>query len=145
MAKKINVEAIYDFLIWGINSNAEDYRLCWYLNHYLDWKLKRVDDIEFPNKKTKEFLHFNAYQYKNEIDFYTLELIQNKKNGNILIPELKDIDFLFLLNGEVTYFEMDEFTNLLSKIPGVQSAIQIDVNTLKSKHNLLFRHLNEQY
>ena len=74
-----------------------------------------------------------------------MELIQNKNAGNILIPELKNFDFLFLLNGEEEYFEEKEFTDLLAKIPGVQSAIQMDVNTLKSKHNLLIRHFNEQY
>lgn len=57
--------------------------------------------------------------YKNDADFYTLELIQNKNSGNILIPELKNFDFLFLLHGEDEYFEKEAFSNLLTKIPGV--------------------------
>ena len=145
MAKKQFIDVAFDFQIWGINSNMEDYRLCLHLNQYLKWNLKRVHDIEFYSPQIKGFKHFNAYKYKNEADFYTLELIQNKNAGNILIPELKNFDFLFLLNGEEEYFEEKEFTDLLAKIPGVQSAIQMDVNTLKSKHNLLIRHFNEQY
>ncbi len=145
MAKKLNTANFFDFQIWGINSNMENYRLCWFLNQYLGWDLKRVNDIEYNNKKSKTFSTFNNYRYVNEIDFYTLELIQNKKFGNTLIPELKNIDFLFLLNGEDEYFDMEEFTALLEKIPGVQSAIQLNIDTLKSKQNLLLRHFNELY
>jgi hypothetical protein len=144
MAKRQFIDAAFDFTIWGINSNMEDYRICLFLNQYLNWNLKRVHDIEFYSPQIKAAKHFNAFKYKNEVDFYTLELIQNKNSGNILIPELKNIDFLFLLNGEADYFEKDEFISTLSNINGIQSVIPIEVNSLKSKHNLLIRHFNEQ-
>ena len=144
MAKKQFIDVAFDFTIWGINSSMEDYRLCLHLNQYLKWNFKRVHDIEFYSPQIKSNKHFNAYKFKNEVDFYTLEFIQNKNSGNILIPELKNIDFLFLLNGEDDYFDREEFTNLLMKTPGVQSVMSIEVNSLKSKHNLLIRHFNEQ-
>lgn len=143
MAKRLFIDVEFDFSIWGINSSVEDYRLCLYLNQSLNWNLKRVHDIEFYSSQIKGFKHFNAYMYHNDADFYTLELIQNKNSGNILIPELKNIDFLFLLHGEDEYFEKEAFSTLLSKIQGVQSVIQLNINTLKSKHNLLIRHFNE--
>jgi hypothetical protein len=143
MAKRQFIDVEFDFSIWGINSSVEDYRLCLYLNQSLKWNLKRVHDVEFYSSQIKGFKHFNAYMYKNDADFYTLELIQNKNSGNILIPELKNFDFLFLLHGEDEYFEKEAFSNLLTKIPGVQSAIQLNIESLKSKHNLLIRHFNE--
>ncbi|MCB0509046.1 MAG: IPExxxVDY family protein [Chitinophagales bacterium] len=143
MATKFSIEVELDFQIWGINSNMEDYRLCWHLNHYLGWQLKRVNDVELKHRATKELWRFNAYKYNNELDMYMLELIQNKKIGNVLIPELKNIDFLFLLSGEEEYFGEKEFTDLLTKIPGVQSTIRLELNSLKSRHNLLYRHFNE--
>jgi hypothetical protein len=143
MAKRQFIDVEFDFSIWGINSSVEDYRLCLYLNQSLKWNLKRVHDVEFYSSQIKGFKHFNAYMYKNDADFYTLELIQNKNSGNILIPELKNFDFLFLLHGEDEYFEKEAFSDLLSRIPGVQSAIQLNIESLKSKHNLLIRHFNE--
>lgn len=143
MAKRQLIELEFDFIIWGINSSIEDYRLCLQLNQCLRWKLKREQEIEFYSPQIKGFKYFNTYKYKNEIDFYTIELIQNRTNGNILIPELKNIDYLFLLHGEVEYFEPEIFTNLLIKIPGVQSVIELNVDSLKSKHNLLIKHFNE--
>src|SRR3954468_5407846 len=143
MGKKQIIDIEYDFSIWGINSGMEDYRLCLHLNQDLHWNFKRVSDLEFYSPQIKGFKHFNVYKFKNEPAFYTLELIQNKNAGNILIPELKNFDFLFLLHGEEDYYERDAFTDLLTKTPGVQSAIQIEVHALKSKHNLLIRHLND--
>ncbi len=104
MAKRQFIDVEFDFSIWGINSSVEDYRLCLYLNQSLKWNLKRVHDVEFYSSQIKGFKHFNAYMYKNDADFYTLELIQNKNSGNILIPELKNFDFLFLLHGEDELF-----------------------------------------
>lgn len=144
MAKRQLIEVEFDFLIWGINSSIEDYRLCLQLNQRLRWNFKRVQDIEFYSSQIKGFKHFNTFKYKNEADFYTLELIQNKNSGNILIPELKNIDFLFLLHGESEYFDIEAFTEALGKISGVQSAIRLNIDSLKSKHNLLIKHFNEQ-
>lgn len=143
MAKKQFIDVVFDFSIWGINSGMEEYRLCLNLNQHLSWHLKRVNDIEFYSPQIKAFKHFNAYKYINTQDFYTLELIQNKNGGNILIPELKNFDYLFLLHGEDDYFDREAFSQLLEKIPGIQSVIQLEVNSLKSKHNLLIRHFNE--
>jgi hypothetical protein len=143
MAKRGFIDVQFDFSIWGINSNMEDYRLCLQLNNATRWHLKREPDIEFYSPKIKEYKHFNVYKFKNVIDFYTIELIQNKNSGNILIPELKNFDFLFLLHGEDDYFDINEFTQILTQISGVQSCLQIDVNSLKSRNNLLIRHFNE--
>ena len=78
MAKKTLIDFSFDFNIWGINSGMEDYRLCQFLNHHMKWKMKRTLDIEFYNRSIKKLEHFNTYKYTNEIDLYTVELIQNK-------------------------------------------------------------------
>jgi hypothetical protein len=143
MAKKTLIDFSFDFNIWGINSGIEDYRLCQFLNHHMKWKLKRTMDIEFFNRSIKKLEHFNTYTYTNEIDLYTVELIQNKNFGFTLLPELKNIDFLFLLKGEEDYFNEETFLESLSSTPGVQSVLPIDVLSLKSKHNLLISHFNE--
>ncbi len=143
MAKREFIDAAFDFTIWGINSGIEDYRLCLNLNQYIGCNFKRMNDIEFYSPQIKGYKHFNSFRYKNETDFYTLELIQNKNSGNIFIPELKNFDFLFLFQGEDDYFEKEVFIEKLRKIPGVQSFIELDINSLKSKHNLLIRHIND--
>lgn len=143
MAKKQIIDLYFDFSIWGINAAMEDYRVCWHLNELLHWKLKRISDIEYYSPKLKEYKSFHAFSYNNEMDFYTLEFIQNKKDGQILIPELKNIDYFLLLNGEEDYFDESSFLASFSKVTAIQNIIPIDVQAIKSKQNLLIRHFNE--
>jgi hypothetical protein len=56
---------------------------------------------------------------------------------------MKNFDFLFIFQGEDDYFDTDGFSQLLTKIPGIQSVIPVDVKTLRSRTNLLLRHFNE--
>lgn len=142
-ATKYKIDGIsYDFNIWGINSPMEDYKLCWYLNKLLKWDFKRVEDVIVKSNKDKSLKEFNAYKYNNEIDLFTVEIIQNKKDGNILLPELINFDYIFIFQGEEEYFNKEEITELLREIKGIQSIFELDINNIKSKSNLLFRHLN---
>jgi hypothetical protein len=146
MSKKTKniISAIsYNFNIWGINSALEDYRLCWLLNQMLEWKLIRVEDIAFYNQKEKKYNNFSAYKFINDIDYYTVEIIKNKNNGNVLIPEMKNFDYIFLFQGEQDYFNKDEITLLFKQLKGIQSIFEIDMENIKSKHNLLMRHFND--
>jgi hypothetical protein len=144
LAKRNVIDAIeFNFQVWGINSNMEDYRLCWHFNEKLKWEMKRIKDIRFYSPKIKDHMHFNAYKYQQKIDRYTVELLQNKNGGNYLIPEMKNFDFLFIFQGEDDYFDTDGFSKSLTNITGIQSVIPVNVNSLKSRYNLLLRHFNE--
>lgn len=151
MAKRHTIDRVdFNFLLWGINSNMEDYRLCWHFNRILGWQLRRIHDVcmESPKPKAentpqKPPVRYNAYRYQHQIDHYTVEVLQNKNGRNRLLPELKNFDFLFIFQGEDDYFDADGFSGVLTRIPGIQSVIHINVNTLKSRGNLLLRHFNE--
>lgn len=144
MAKKEIILAYEeDIHLWGINSNLEDYRLCWFINDTLQWKMRRIEDINFYNPKIKVVQSFSAYKYENEIDFYDAELIQNKRAGNYLLPEMKNFDYVFLLKGELEYFDIAAFEYQLSQISGIQLVYKVDLDKIKSRRNLLLRHFNE--
>ncbi|HMU97207.1 MAG TPA: IPExxxVDY family protein [Chitinophagales bacterium] len=146
MAKTIKhkIDGIdFNFHIWGINSPLVDYRLCWLLNNLLDWNFERVDDIEISSEKDDSIIYFNAYKYENKEDFYTVEIIQNKNDGFVLLPELRNIDYLFIFDGEEDYFDKDEITPIFQQIQGIQSIFEIEVDNLKSKYKLLMRHFND--
>ncbi|MCB0514171.1 MAG: IPExxxVDY family protein, partial [Bacteroidetes bacterium] len=88
-------------------------------------------------------IYFNAYKYENKEDFYTVEIIQNKNDGFVLLPELRNIDYLFIFDGEEDYFDKDEITPIFQQIQGIQSIFEIEVDNLKSKYKLLMRHFND--
>lgn len=139
MAKnKINNDFDYDFLMWGLSSSYPDYKLCWKLNQIFKWKLTRIKDIELFQNVDSEPLLFSHFEYPIPEDHYTIELIKQKNSGIPFLSELKNFDFLLIVRGERDFFNADEMTIYLNKIPGIQNAIAINIEKIKAKQHLIF-------
>jgi hypothetical protein len=64
---------------------------------------------------------------------------QNNKSGNeLLIPEQKQMNYFFVIRGEMEDSVVNDLIKQIKEIDIVQTAIKIDVTQLKSKHNLIF-------
>src|SRR5690606_41298212 len=55
-----------------------------------------------------------------------------------LVSELKNFDFLILINGFEDSFSVDDFVSSLRTLTEIQYLQKIDVLNLKSKENLIF-------
>lgn len=128
----------FDFSLLGISSHVKDYRLCWAVNKALDLDLVKLEDeIIIRQKNGEDQSVFSIYYYlekDNEIEF---ELICNRHEHGYLIPELKSADY-FLKISEYYDGNLDEIIQLLRKANLINMAFEIDVNTLRSKQNLLY-------
>lgn len=101
MAKKLVTDYNFDFLLWGIISPWPVYRLVWLMNERLGLHFRRINDVEV-RKDSGHMAYFPLYEYRNENDLYLLELVQNRVPNELFIPELKTVDFLFLVKGSST-------------------------------------------
>lgn len=128
----------YDFNVLGISCHEKDYRICWAINQILEISLQKEEkDIEVIMKKSNRYsLHamFTFYDVDNEIDY---RLIANRSTMGFLVPEKQQADYLFLIsdNYQVNFAKT---INTIKLIPFVLTAFEIDVNSLKSKENLIF-------
>ena len=139
MAKFILEEEYdFDFKLLGISSHVKDYRLCWTVNKSLDLDLvKSEDEIIIRQKRIDEALNFSIYYYLNSDTEVEFELICNRHEHGFLIPELKSADY-FLKISECDTTEIDEYLGLLKEANLINMAFEIDVNSLKSKQNLIY-------
>src|SRR5690606_10671277 len=106
------------------------------LNKHLDIDLIRIKDLEIVIKNSKG--NYSLFEYldeENRIDYY---LISNRSEKGILIPEHKSIDFLLQLKGVTSDEIVDELISKICSISLVLTAFKINVNSLKSKQNLIF-------
>jgi hypothetical protein len=139
MAKsKLNIDFDYDFLIWGLTSNFPDYKLCWKLNQIFEWKLIRNDDIKYFPIVGEEPIFFSHFEYPIPEDHYSIELVKQKNDGFVLLNELKNFDYLLIVRGARDFFNQEELTIYLNKIQGIQIAISIDIEKIKTKQHLIF-------
>ncbi|MCB9174641.1 MAG: IPExxxVDY family protein [Flavobacteriales bacterium] len=132
----LNIEEDYDFSLIGISCHAKDYRLCYELNKILEIDLVRGEDLDIDSKNTKA--NYALYDYIDEENFIDYYLISNRSNKGFLIPEHKSTDFFLLLKGASNDDIIENIINKISEIELVLTSFQIDVNSLKSKQNLIF-------
>ena len=144
-------EDFYDdsFTLLGIHTTLEDYALVYELNRFLGLRLKRsgtdldvTGEISYPIFEWKDELHHRNWTLlvnacKTVQQPVLNDLFPNEPSYSMhhLVPEHKDVDYLLKIDEE----EMG--TDILKEIltiPKVITAYDINTDTLKSKHNLIF-------
>jgi len=115
-----------DYLLIGIHSTEEDYRLAYLINKHLNTKFVRYkDNLDFKDSAV-EFPLFEDGLFGG-----------NYSTTSYLLPEKKKVDFLLKIEGCAPEFIL-EMVNKLNKLDQIITSYQIETNTLKSKYNLIF-------
>ena len=126
MAKKIMLESRSEasyFTLAGISCHLKDYRLSFLLNQKLHADLKKMDDM--PDD-------YSLYFYTDEECRNTYYLISNRNEEKVLFPELKQTDFLLLVEGPFKKAQLDKLLRAIRTIPNVLTSFDIQMGTLKN-------------
>jgi hypothetical protein len=127
----------YDFVLIGISSHEKDYRICWGLNNKLGLDLVKVEPLEIKDKKQDDLSHFSLFSCERPDEFMEYFIIANRSEKGMLIPEQKQMDYFFIIRGEIENDTVMEMIKQIKEIDLVQTAFRIDVASLKSKQNLI--------
>jgi hypothetical protein len=133
----LDIEYNYEFKIIAISCHARDYKLCFNLNKQFGFNLVKQDNIQLKVKSdiAAEFSWFNFNDDENHIEY---RLLANKGTLGLLLPEQKQVDYFLIISGFVTDPQVSDLVSKIRQTESVLTALTIDVNTLKSKQNLLF-------
>lgn len=134
----LEIEYDYDFVLIGISSHEKDYRICWALNNKLDLELIKTDALEIKDKKQEEASSFSLFICERPDEFMEYLIIANRSEKGLLIPEQKQMDYFFVIKGEIEEEKIQEMINKIKEINFVLTAVRIDPSLLKSKQNLIF-------
>ncbi|EMR03048.1 IPExxxVDY family protein [Cesiribacter andamanensis] len=136
---RLQVDYEYDFTLWALLSPMREYKLAWYLNQLLHIRLVKEKDIAFAFTNQPD-LSISNYIFATENCL--LRLLRNRSVSEaeqaFLLPELKQFDYLLMLQGEGGLFDHLDLVAVLQKIPTVDFVKPIEVESLKSKENLIF-------
>ena len=142
-----------DYILIGLHTAIEDYKLAYLLNQQLSIKLEKANySLDFKNKDSKA--SFTVFEYINTKLYHNWYLISNTyiqnakplQNGlffesdikTYLIAEKKKVDYFLKIEGD---FDHEFVTKSLEKINNIKQVItsySIEVDTLKSKEFLIF-------
>ena len=138
---KLIVDYGYEFDIIAVISSAKDYKLAWSINNILKIRLCKSEDLCFEFLDDSKLLIAN---FLFEKEYSCLWLLRNRSIDFVnsskpyLVPELKEYDYFIKIDGEKGFFDVNEIIKQLQSLPEIQYIKRIDVQTLKSKENLIF-------
>lgn len=141
MAKNIlslNLEFDYDFEIISIVSSVREYKMCFILNNLFGFDFYRKPDLEIMLKRKKKTVAFNLFHHYDDIDKMNYYLIGNRFENELLLPELKMVDYVLKLEGFEALRKKEEMIQKLKNVLQIQAVIDTSLDELKDKTNLLF-------
>ena len=140
--KLISDPAFEDFFsgtyLLGIISPHKQYELCWQINRMLNFNFRLNSELEALIRKKEKHCFFQIYEYNEPLRFTFHYLYSNHYKGEFLLPELKHIDYIWLLKG--SYYaeeQLELLTNDIRQLDIVQMVVRLQASGLKSRANLV--------
>ena len=122
------------FLILGLVSSANDYKLSWLINEKIKISLKQKKDYSLQTKKIlKEFIY---YSFEDDKDL--IKLIANKCNKGVLINEFKNIDYFIKISGDNIMEKTKFIYSELKNNNNINGIFEIDLAKIKKSTKKIF-------
>jgi hypothetical protein len=110
----------------------------WKINHDFSLNFERSENHKIISKKNSQEIEFALYTYDDEDTFYLYYLLANKSEQGVLLEEMKNIDYLIMIQGDFTEAFSNGFYNRLKKLENIQGVFKINPAALKNRENLVF-------
>jgi hypothetical protein len=140
MAKKFHIETRSEpalFTLIGISCHIKDYRLSFLLNQELALAFGKMEDLAMTTAASREPDSFSFYFCRDEDQFNTYYLLSNRGQESVLVAELKQADYLLLVEGPFKKSQLDALLGSIRKIPQVLTCFEIKFSLIKNFENLL--------
>lgn len=155
---KLLVDDFYDasFALLAIHSRLEDYRLAYLLNKHLHLHLKRKpQDLDYNYFAAS----FSIYEWEDTSNMTIWNMVSNickreenalQSSGSLfaanepvlktyhLIPEFKNVDYFIKISNDDLQFDEDTIVQHIKSIPQIITTYTVDIDSIKSKDNLIF-------
>lgn len=131
-------EFFEDARLIGIQSPMEPHRFVWMVNRQFGYRFQYQNGGEIRMQAQKRMYEFPVYQCP-EPNMELLHMLYiNSDDGKHLLPELKHIDFLWLLKGNISSDDfLESLMAELRKLEQVQLVIELTNEKIKHKENLV--------
>ena len=122
----------------GIVCPLPSHRFCGNINRLLDMDFVRRQESDpriISSKKEEHFFHF--YEYCLPLNGGRYAMYRLKSDNEVLLPEVKQLDYLWMIECADYEEKAQEMIQLLRNLPDVQLAQIIDPDRLKNSYHLL--------
>ena len=134
---RLKIEFDFDFTLIGIVTPLQDYRMAWFLNNIMHKALKKTEDHLLKDEKNRRVMSFSKYYFEEAITKSYFFLLENKHEIDCLLPEMKELDYLLMINGDYYKSRKTEILKKIRSLDDVQTAVILKPSEIKSKNNLI--------
>jgi hypothetical protein len=130
-------EFFSDTAMIGIVSAMPDYRFTWLMNQKLGMNFVRKPDMDVQIQSKDIERYFSVFQYCAPLSGCTHLIYQLKNDKEALLPEVKQLDYLWLIQCSTADEDAHTIANHLRDINEIQLAQILSLDKLKNHNNLL--------
>lgn len=126
-----------DFCLIGVVSDDPDYKLCWRINQSHETSFEKLDDLKLFHRKLDDEQLFSIFAFDDEEAMLTYRIINNRSDRGYFLDELKPIDFLIHIQGEINADRISSFMQSVSMLSSVRMCVPVDLARIRNKERLL--------
>jgi len=140
MAKRISLEVRSGssfHTVVGLSTQLKDYRLSFLLNKIPGFRFSRFEELMVPHPDSPEPLPFSIYTSSDEETLNTYTLLSNRSGDHVLLPSLRQTDYLLIIEGP---FKKQQMTTLLYQLRSIREillAAEINAASIKQFEQLI--------
>lgn len=134
---KLEMAIDEDFCLLGVVADQPDYRLCLLINRALGFNLVKQDDLVLYHRKLNQDQEFSLFTYNDDDSLLTYRIISNRAENGFFLDELKNLDYLVHIQGEIMEDRITTFFRQIAAIPDVRLCVPVDLNRIRNKERLL--------
>ena len=131
---KLTIAPFDDIQIIGINSTLADYKLAYYFNTNLSFKLTRLDDILLDDEHPYAFFYYNAGENRNAYNLVSL-----RHQGQPCVQLKPQMDYLLIVRNHITDDRLEQLIKNIRSIRQVTYAYIMDLEKSPALDVLLER------
>lgn len=132
-----------DTIVIGIVASVKDYKFCWHINTNtsLDFRKTYEQCINMRKQKKdtayREYV-FSVYECDDPLNAHQHILYANKSDGEFLLPELRNFDFIWVIQHvDVDHYKGTDIVELLKNLSIVQICTIINQQLITNKSHLI--------
>jgi hypothetical protein len=123
----------------GIVAPMKSYQFCWQANQVMQVDFRINNDFEIQLDKKKRKYYFSVYEYAEPAGSLVHYLYSNHFDGEYLLPEFKNLDYLWLMKGDnILPQALTDLQQTIRAIPSVQLVVELSTDKIKNKGHLIF-------
>lgn len=133
---KLEMAIEEDFCLLGVATDLPDYKLCWLINHTLGTRFDRMEDLELYNRKLGRDQLFSLFEHHDEKALLTYRIIKNREQEGYFLDELKNLDYLVHIQGEVAAEPVAAFIQATASIREIRMCVPVELKKIRNKERL---------